>query len=288
MPVLEVRAAHAHPARGHHPRRAARPSCSRRAWWRTSTRITPRLGRMVRDAARLARYGGVKELRHCRPTPIGTAAFLRRDPGGGARRSRPVLIDVSAPASHAAWTAAMGAHASQTSAPAITSNCSCPRARCMGLRGRRGPRHRRCSRTIRWSFDSLAPARPRGAAILTCRLTPLRIGITCYPSVGGSGMLASALGEELAAARPRGPFHQLRAPVPHAGRRPAPLFPSGGDQRLRTVQIPRLHAAPVRQDGGGEPRPPSRRAPCALRRAARHRRDSCAIDAAAGATARGS
>ena len=27
---------------------------------------------------------------------------------------------------------------------------------------------------------------------------PLRIGITCYPSVGGSGILASALGEELA------------------------------------------------------------------------------------------
>jgi N-acetyl-alpha-D-glucosaminyl L-malate synthase BshA len=29
-------------------------------------------------------------------------------------------------------------------------------------------------------------------------LPPLKIGITCYPSVGGSGILASALGEELA------------------------------------------------------------------------------------------
>ena len=28
--------------------------------------------------------------------------------------------------------------------------------------------------------------------------TPMKIGITCYPSVGGSGVLASALGEELA------------------------------------------------------------------------------------------
>jgi N-acetyl-alpha-D-glucosaminyl L-malate synthase BshA len=28
---------------------------------------------------------------------------------------------------------------------------------------------------------------------------PLRIGITCYPSVGGSGVLATALGEDLAA-----------------------------------------------------------------------------------------
>src|SRR3954466_11960670 len=27
---------------------------------------------------------------------------------------------------------------------------------------------------------------------------PLKIGITCYPTVGGSGILASALGEELA------------------------------------------------------------------------------------------
>lgn len=31
------------------------------------------------------------------------------------------------------------------------------------------------------------------------RPRPLRIGITCYPSVGGSGILASCLGEELAA-----------------------------------------------------------------------------------------
>jgi N-acetyl-alpha-D-glucosaminyl L-malate synthase BshA len=29
-------------------------------------------------------------------------------------------------------------------------------------------------------------------------LTPLKIGITCYPSVGGSGVVASSLGEELA------------------------------------------------------------------------------------------
>ena len=29
-------------------------------------------------------------------------------------------------------------------------------------------------------------------------VTPLRIGITCYPSVGGSGVLATALGEDLA------------------------------------------------------------------------------------------
>jgi N-acetyl-alpha-D-glucosaminyl L-malate synthase BshA len=39
----------------------------------------------------------------------------------------------------------------------------------------------------------------RGAAVLKMATTrPLSIGITCYPSVGGSGILASALGEELA------------------------------------------------------------------------------------------
>lgn len=37
---------------------------------------------------------------------------------------------------------------------------------------------------------SAPPARPRGG--------PLRIAITCYPSVGGSGILASQLGEQLA------------------------------------------------------------------------------------------
>ena len=31
------------------------------------------------------------------------------------------------------------------------------------------------------------------------RARPLKIGITCYPSVGGSGIMASELGEELAA-----------------------------------------------------------------------------------------
>jgi hypothetical protein len=29
-------------------------------------------------------------------------------------------------------------------------------------------------------------------------LNLLKIGITCFPSIGGSGILASALGEELA------------------------------------------------------------------------------------------
>src|SRR5262249_45086562 len=42
------------------------------------------------------------------------------------------------------------------------------------------------------------PIGTRSAEILM-RPRPLNIGITCYPSVGGSGILATALGEELAA-----------------------------------------------------------------------------------------
>ena len=34
---------------------------------------------------------------------------------------------------------------------------------------------------------------------------PLKIGITCYPTVGGSGILASELGEELAKRGHEGP-----------------------------------------------------------------------------------
>ena len=40
-------------------------------------------------------------------------------------------------------------------------------------------------------------AAPRGNSDMD-RGRPLKIGITCYPSVGGSGILASELGEELA------------------------------------------------------------------------------------------
>src|SRR5947207_1323181 len=38
----------------------------------------------------------------------------------------------------------------------------------------------------------------RGVFDLMSSDRPLNIGITCYPSVGGSGVIATALGEELA------------------------------------------------------------------------------------------
>ena len=56
---------------------------------------------------------------------------------------------------------------------------------------RSGPTTHRCS--SHWRHCS---GRPGGSEMAT--RGHLRIGITCYPSVGGSGVLAAALGEELA------------------------------------------------------------------------------------------
>ncbi len=72
-----------------------------------------KLGRMVRDATRLARYGGVKELRGAKPHAIGQLFFYAVTPESEPADLTKVLIDVSAPEIMAAWTAAMEAHASQ-------------------------------------------------------------------------------------------------------------------------------------------------------------------------------
>jgi LmbE family N-acetylglucosaminyl deacetylase len=72
-----------------------------------------RLGRMVRDAARLARYGGLEELRALPPHTIDHLFFYALSPDAEPRDVTPLLIDVSAPEVLGAWTAAMDAHASQ-------------------------------------------------------------------------------------------------------------------------------------------------------------------------------
>lgn len=71
-----------------------------------------RLGRLVRDAARLARYGGLAELAAQPPHAIGALFFYAVTPEGEPA-SPPVLVDVSPPEVLAAWTQAMEAHASQ-------------------------------------------------------------------------------------------------------------------------------------------------------------------------------
>jgi LmbE family N-acetylglucosaminyl deacetylase len=75
-----------------------------------------RLGKLVRDAARLARYGGVKELRLQKSHSIHQLFFYAVTPEAEPRDISPALMDVSAPEIISAWTAAMNAHASQVSA----------------------------------------------------------------------------------------------------------------------------------------------------------------------------
>ncbi len=92
-----------------------------------------RLGRLVRDAARLARYGGLKELRPQPPHAIGQLLFYAVTPGAEPSDITPVLVDVSEPEIIAAWTAAMEAHASQVGVrPYVELQLA--RARFQGLR----------------------------------------------------------------------------------------------------------------------------------------------------------
>jgi LmbE family N-acetylglucosaminyl deacetylase len=91
-----------------------------------------RLGRLVRDAARLARYGGVRELRGSFPHAIDSLFFYALALEAEPRDLSPVLVDVSDPEIMATWTAAMEAHASQTTARAYIE-MQLGRARLRGL-----------------------------------------------------------------------------------------------------------------------------------------------------------
>jgi len=72
-----------------------------------------RLGRIVRDATRLARYGGLAELRALPPHAIDHLFFYAVSPDAEPGDITPVLIDISVPEIMSAWSAAMEAHASQ-------------------------------------------------------------------------------------------------------------------------------------------------------------------------------
>jgi N-acetylglucosamine malate deacetylase 1 len=92
-----------------------------------------RLGRLVRDAARLARYGGLRELRGLKPHAIDQLFYYAVTPEAEPRDISPVFIDVSAAHVVAAWTAAMAAHASQMSTRNYVE-LQATRARLLGAR----------------------------------------------------------------------------------------------------------------------------------------------------------
>ena len=92
-----------------------------------------RLGRLVRDACRLARYGGVKELRRVPAHAIEQLFYYAVTPEAEPSNITPVLIDVSAPDVLKAWTAAMEAHVTQVCARNYVE-LQITRARLRGLR----------------------------------------------------------------------------------------------------------------------------------------------------------
>jgi LmbE family N-acetylglucosaminyl deacetylase len=92
-----------------------------------------RLGRLVCDAARLARFGGLKELTRSQPHKISQLLFYALTREAEPDNISPVLIDISRPEIVAAWVAAMEAHASQTSARNYVE-AQLTRARAHGLR----------------------------------------------------------------------------------------------------------------------------------------------------------
>jgi LmbE family N-acetylglucosaminyl deacetylase len=92
-----------------------------------------RLGRIVRDAVRLARYGGLKELRRSPPHAVDQLFYYAVTPEAEPTDITPVLIDVSAPEILTAWSVAMEAHTSQVRARAYVE-LQLTRARLRGLR----------------------------------------------------------------------------------------------------------------------------------------------------------
>ncbi|HEY1489838.1 MAG TPA: PIG-L family deacetylase [Verrucomicrobiae bacterium] len=92
-----------------------------------------RLGKLVCDATRLARFGGLRELRRQKPHTIGQLFFYAVAPEAEPRDITPVLIDVSSPEIISTWTVAMNAHASQTSARNYVE-LQLSRARLLGAR----------------------------------------------------------------------------------------------------------------------------------------------------------
>jgi N-acetylglucosamine malate deacetylase 1 len=89
------------------------------------------LGRLVRDAARLARYGGVPELSAQPAHLVGALLHYAITVEGEPRMEGPLLIDVSAHL--ATWTAAMQTHGSQAASRAYVE-LQMARARVLGLR----------------------------------------------------------------------------------------------------------------------------------------------------------
>lgn len=92
-----------------------------------------KLGQMVRDATRLARFGGLRELRSLPSHAIAQLYYFAISPDAEPGDITPVLIDTSELAVVQRWTDAMQAHASQMKTRDYVE-LQLMRARMLGLR----------------------------------------------------------------------------------------------------------------------------------------------------------
>jgi LmbE family N-acetylglucosaminyl deacetylase len=121
------------------------------------------LGRLVRDAARLARFGGLPELKALPPHSIRSLLYYALSLEAEPRDLSAILYDVSDEETLAAWVAAMEAHASQVRAkPYVEMQLT--RARSRGLSAGIG------------HAIALFPADP----IVVDRLEPVAKGGRCF------------------------------------------------------------------------------------------------------------
>jgi len=95
------------------------------------------VGRMVRDAARLARYGGVAELIKFKPHAIEQLLFYAVTVEAEPTDRSAMLMDVSDQDVVSAWTASMEAHASQAKTRRYVG-LHLARAKMHGVRGGAG------------------------------------------------------------------------------------------------------------------------------------------------------
>jgi len=121
------------------------------------------LGRLVRDAARLARFGGLRELKALAPHSIKSLFYYALSLEAEPRDLSPILYDVSDEQTLNRWVAAMEAHSSQVRAkPYVEMQLT--RARLRGLSAGIG------------HAIALFPADP----IVVDRLEPVATGGRCF------------------------------------------------------------------------------------------------------------
>ena len=92
-----------------------------------------RLGRLACDAARLARYGGIAELRTEPAHGTGALLFYAVTAEGEPTGQQPILVDISGSDTITRWQASMEAHGSQAVARPYV-DLQLARARVWGLR----------------------------------------------------------------------------------------------------------------------------------------------------------